>query len=74
MSNASRLGALVGVLLLSLCWAPAAQQADKRLNAWFDGVERYPAQLHEMERGEYLDMKRKEIARQQAPGPAATAK
>ena len=54
--------------------APPAQQVEKRLNAWFDGVERYPAQLHEMERGEYLDMKRKEIARQQAPGPAATAK
>ncbi len=54
--------------------APAAQQAEKRLNAWFDGVERYPAQLHEMERGEYLDMKRREIARQQAPSPTATAR
>ena len=27
---------------------PAAQQAKKRLNAWFDGVECYPVQLHEM--------------------------
>ncbi len=54
--------------------APPAKQAEKRLNAWFDGVERYPAQLHEMERGEYLDMKRREIARQQAPGPTATTK
>lgn len=54
--------------------APAAQQAEKRLNAWFDSVERYPAQLHEMERGEYLDMKHREIARQQAQGPATAAK
>ncbi len=54
--------------------APAAQQVETRLNAWYAGVERYPVQLHEMERGEYLDMKRREIARQQAPGPAATAK
>ena len=52
--------------------APTAQQADRRLNAWFDGVERYPVQLHEMERGEYLDMKRREIARQQAPGMATS--
>ncbi len=54
--------------------APAAQQAEKRLNAWFDSVERYPAQLHEMERGEYLDMKHGEIARQQAQGPSTAAK
>lgn len=54
--------------------APAAQQAEKRLNVWFDSVERYPAQLYEMERGEYLDMKRSEIARQQTPDPAATEK
>jgi len=52
--------------------APTAKQADRRLNAWFDGVERYPVQLHEMERGEYLDMKRREIARQQTPGMATS--
>lgn len=54
--------------------APPAQQAEKRLNAWFDGVERYRVQLHELERGEYLDMKRKEIRRQQEPGPASAEK
>ena len=39
---------------------PAAQQLDKRLNDWHSGVERYPVQLHELDRADYLDMKRKE--------------
>lgn len=33
---------------------------------WFDATEDYPRQLHEMERGAYLDMKRKELSRQKA--------
>jgi hypothetical protein len=48
--------------------APPAQQLDKRLNAWHTSVERYPRQLHELERGEYLDMKHKEVQRQQGLG------
>ena len=40
---------------------------EKRLSDWYDAVERYPRQLHELERGEYLDMKRREIKRQNAP-------
>ena len=44
--------------------APASEQLEKRLNAWYAGVERYPLQLHEMERKEYLEMKHKEIQRQ----------
>jgi hypothetical protein len=46
---------------------PAAQQLDKRLNDWQTGVERYPLQLHELERSEYLDMKHREVRRQRAP-------
>lgn len=46
---------------------PAAAQIEHRLNAWFDAVERYPRQLHEVERSDYLAMKRAEIARLQAP-------
>ena len=46
--------------------APAAERGEKRLNDWFTAVERYPVQLHEMERGEYLRMKHLEIRRQQA--------
>ena len=50
---------------------PAPQQVEKRLNDWYTGVARYPLQLHELERDEYLNMKRKEIRRQQTPGQAA---
>lgn len=42
---------------------PQAQQLDKRLNDWHAGVERYPKQLHELERGEYLAMKHQEVLR-----------
>jgi hypothetical protein len=52
---------------LSTLSTPATQQPDKRLNAWFSAVERHPLQLHELERQEYLDMKRREIRRQLAP-------
>ena len=45
--------------------APAGQ-FEKRLQSWFTAVERYPRQLHEMDWGEYLEMKRAEYVRQQA--------
>ncbi len=45
--------------------APAAEQGEQRLNDWFTAVERYPVQLHELERDAYLQMKRLEIQRQQ---------
>ncbi len=41
-----------------------AKQLDKRLNRWFSAVERYPRQLHEMNRDEYIAMKRSEYLRQ----------
>jgi hypothetical protein len=43
---------------------PTGQQPEKRLEDWFASVERYPRQLHELDRDEYLSMKRKELARQ----------
>ncbi len=43
---------------------PLAQQQDRRIADWFDATERHALQLHEMERNDYIDMKRKEIARQ----------
>ncbi|MEK6246165.1 MAG: hypothetical protein AABM33_16905 [Pseudomonadota bacterium] len=46
--------------------APPQARLEKRLRDWFAAAERYPRQLHEMEQGEYLDMKRKEYLRQQA--------
>jgi hypothetical protein len=39
---------------------------ENSLQSWFTAVERYPRQLHEMDRGEYLSMKRAEHERQKA--------
>ena len=47
---------------------PAPQQLARRLNDWHSGVERYPLQLHELARTEYLDLKRQELQRQTALG------
>jgi len=43
--------------------APAPSQLEQRLNTWFDATERYPRQLHEMEKPDYLAMKRVEAKR-----------
>jgi hypothetical protein len=44
---------------------PPAARLEQRLQAWFSAVERYPLQLHEVERADYLVMKRAEVQRQQ---------
>lgn len=46
--------------------APADQQKEKRIEAWFNATEHYPRQLHEMDRTTYVAMKRSEYERQQA--------
>jgi hypothetical protein len=46
--------------------APPARQVEKRLNDWFAATEKYPKQLHEMDRGEYMAMKQKETQRLRA--------
>lgn len=53
----SYLGALSG---------PPQARFEKRIHAWYEASELYARQLHEMERGAYLDMKRKENARRLA--------
>ncbi len=50
---------------LSAYSLPAADQAEKRIREWYANTERYAEQLHEMEQSDYLEMKRKEIRRQQ---------
>ena len=45
---------------------PASDQAERRLQDWYASTERYATQLHEMQRGEYVEMKRKEIRRQRS--------
>jgi len=42
---------------------PPPERLEKRLNAWFDDTERFPLQLREMKKDEYLDMKRREHKR-----------
>lgn len=46
--------------------APPGEQEDKRLRDWFAATERHALQLHEMDLGEYLAMKRIELQRQHA--------
>lgn len=46
--------------------APPGSRVEKSLRDWFAAIERYPRQLHEMEREDYLVMKRKEYRRSQA--------
>lgn len=41
---------------------PPDQQLERRLAMWFSGIERYPRQLKEMERADYLAMKRRELS------------
>lgn len=49
--------------------APLAEQVERRFAYWFDATEKYPAQLREVDRASYLEMKRNEYRRQQAaPG------
>jgi len=42
-------------------------QFEKRINDWFSATERYPQQLHEIERSQYLQMKRREFRNGAAP-------
>ncbi len=62
--NAMRYYLAIDAYLDSLA-APEAQRVDRRINAWFTATERYPRQLHEMDRATYVQMKRAEYDRQQ---------
>ncbi|HUR89774.1 MAG TPA: hypothetical protein VMZ74_11860 [Ramlibacter sp.] len=46
--------------------APPDQQLDKRIETWFNSAERYARQLHEMDRAQYVALKKGEFERQQA--------
>jgi hypothetical protein len=45
--------------------SPPDKQLEERLATWFDATERYPEQLHEVDRQDYLQMKNHEYQRQQ---------
>jgi hypothetical protein len=46
--------------------APPDQRLQKRIETWFNSTERYARQLHEMDKSQYVAMKRDEYERQQA--------
>jgi hypothetical protein len=50
---------------LSAYSLPPGEQPERRIREWYASTERYAAQLHEMDEAAYLDMKRKELRRQQ---------
>lgn len=53
---------------------PREERDERRLRGWFDAIELYPRQLHELERDEYLRMKRSELARQRAAAPSGSTR
>ena len=50
---------------LAALTTPPKDQLEKRLQRWYTETEQYARQLHEIERNEYLVMKRREYLRQQ---------
>lgn len=51
---------------------PPENQVEKRFQTWYDSTRFYSRQLYEVEKDDYLTMKRKEYERQQQP-PASVA-
>lgn len=58
--NAMRYYLAIEAYFSSMTVAPAQQQ-EKRLSDWFALTEQHPRQLHELERDEYLAIKRREL-------------
>jgi hypothetical protein len=49
---------------------PPERRTATMIEAYFDALERFPLQLHEMERGEYVALKQKEFQRMRSANPA----
>lgn len=60
--NAMRYFLALDAYLDGLAAAPA-ERADRRLHRWFDSVEKYPTQLHEIDLATYLGIKREDASR-----------
>jgi hypothetical protein len=54
------------VAMLGYLATAPQERLEKCLNDWFTGIEGYPRQLHELERGGHLDLKHKEVQHQRA--------
>ncbi len=61
--NAMRYYLAIAVTLDTADVSPRERQRDERLNAWFTATERYKRQLHELDRDDYLAIKRAEFRR-----------
>ena len=61
--NTMRYYLAIDAYLAALKDAPETQQ-EKRLQYWFDSTEQFAQQLHEVDKAEYLTMKRNEAGRQ----------
>lgn len=64
--NAMRYYLAIDVTLDTADVKPAERQREMRLNDWFTATERYKRQLHELERDDYLVIKRSEFQRAMA--------
>jgi hypothetical protein len=62
--NAMRYYLAIDAYLGTLVW-PASERFERSIERWFSSTERYPRQLHEIDRDAYLEMKRAEYQRQQ---------
>jgi hypothetical protein len=64
--NTMRYYLAIGAYLQALALPPASQP-ERRFELWFDATEKFATQLHEVDRPDYLEMKRSEYRRQQTP-------
>lgn len=62
--NTMRYFLAIDAYLAALTTAPK-DQLEKRLHSWYNATDQYALQLHEVERDDYLNMKRREHQRQQ---------
>ena len=63
--NAVRYALALQAYLGSLRLPGEPERLERRMQDWFDATERHALQLHEVDRDEYLAMKRQEVRRQQ---------
>ena len=49
---------------------PPERRTARMIEVYFDSLERFPQQLHEMDRGEYMAQKQKEFQRMRSASPA----
>jgi len=65
--NAMRYYLAIDATLDTANVSPSKRQREERMNAWFTATEQYKRQLHELDRDEYLAIKRAEFRRALQP-------